>query len=85
MRQGTAFLTFANVNPPESTMEGFSMRTRSQLQTLWGWEHYGSACLAASGPGQLIIIDGAIDSENYQQILRRNVRTCDTHTDSILG
>lgn len=33
------------------------------------------ACFAASGPGQLAIIDGTINSELYQQILKDNIRT----------
>uniref|UniRef100_A0A9J7Y0N0 Uncharacterized protein n=1 Tax=Cyprinus carpio carpio TaxID=630221 RepID=A0A9J7Y0N0_CYPCA len=32
-------------------------------------------CFAASGPGQLAIIDGTMNSELYQQILKENVRT----------
>uniref|UniRef100_A0A3Q0R1C2 Uncharacterized protein n=1 Tax=Amphilophus citrinellus TaxID=61819 RepID=A0A3Q0R1C2_AMPCI len=41
-------------------------------------EHGGGGCVmdsAVSGPGKLIIINGAIDSENYQQILKENVTT----------
>ncbi len=32
------------------------------------------ACFAASGPGQPDIIDGTMNSELYQQILKENVR-----------
>ncbi len=32
------------------------------------------ACFAVSGPGRLAIIDGIINSELYQQILKENVR-----------
>ncbi|KAF7645375.1 hypothetical protein LDENG_00205850 [Lucifuga dentata] len=32
------------------------------------------ACLAASGPGPLAIIDGTMNSQLYQQILQENVR-----------
>ena len=31
-------------------------------------------CLAASGPGQLALIDGKINSQVYQDILQENVR-----------
>ncbi len=31
------------------------------------------ACFAASGPGWLAIIDGTMNSESYQQILKENV------------
>ncbi len=33
------------------------------------------ACFAASWPGQPAIIDGTMNSELYQQILKENVRT----------
>ncbi len=33
------------------------------------------ACFAASWPGQPAIIDGTINSELYQQIIKENVRT----------
>ncbi len=33
------------------------------------------ACVAASWPGQPAVIDGTMDSELYQQILKENVRT----------
>ncbi len=33
------------------------------------------ACFAASGPGQPAIIDGTMNSELYQQILKEGVRT----------
>uniref|UniRef100_A0A8C4TBF5 Transposase n=1 Tax=Erpetoichthys calabaricus TaxID=27687 RepID=A0A8C4TBF5_ERPCA len=33
------------------------------------------ACFAASGPGQLAFIDGTMNSELYQRILKENVRT----------
>ncbi len=33
------------------------------------------ACFAASGPGQLAIIDGTMNSELYHQFLKENVRT----------
>ena len=33
------------------------------------------ACFAASGPGRLAIIDGTMNSELYQRILKENVRT----------
>ncbi len=33
------------------------------------------ACFAASGPGLLAIIDGTMNSELYQQILKENIRT----------
>ena len=32
------------------------------------------ACFVASSPGQLAIIDGAMNSEAYQQILQENVK-----------
>ncbi len=33
------------------------------------------ACFAASWPGQPAIIDGTMNSELYQQIIKKNVRT----------
>ncbi len=33
------------------------------------------ACFAASWPGQPAIIDGTMNSELYQQILKENIRT----------
>ncbi len=33
------------------------------------------ACFATSGPGRLAIIDGTMNSELYQQILKENIRT----------
>ncbi len=33
------------------------------------------ASFAASGPGRLAIIDGTMNSELYQQILKENIRT----------
>ena len=33
------------------------------------------ACFAAFGQGQLAVIDGTMDSDLYQQILKKNVRT----------
>ncbi len=33
------------------------------------------ACFSASWPGQPAIIDGTMDSELYQQILKENLRT----------
>ncbi len=40
------------------------------------------ACFAASWPGQPAIIDGTMNSELYQQILKENVRTSVLRTES---
>lgn len=37
----------------------------------WGWQFHGLVCFAASGPGQVAIIVGTMNSELYQQTLQR--------------
>uniref|UniRef100_A0A3Q1JIP2 Tc1-like transposase DDE domain-containing protein n=1 Tax=Anabas testudineus TaxID=64144 RepID=A0A3Q1JIP2_ANATE len=37
-------------------------------------QHLIWSCFAASGPGQIVVIDGKINSRVYQDILQENVR-----------
>ena len=37
--------------------------------------HQPWVCVAASGPGRLAIIDGTMNPEFYQQVLKGNLRT----------
>jgi hypothetical protein len=40
---------------------------------VWWREHFGLGCFAATGPGQIAIIDGKMNSHVYQDILQENV------------
>ncbi len=62
-------------------MFGEKKHTAFQLKNLIPSVKHGGgsfmawACFAASWPGQPAIIDGTMNSELYQQILKENVRT----------
>ncbi len=52
-----------------------SLRILSHLWNTVGVVTWLGPVFAASWPGQPAIIDGTMDSELYQQILKENIRT----------
>ncbi len=61
---------FGEKNTLHSSLRIFIPSVKHGGGTIMAW-----ACFTASWPGQPAIIDGAMNSELYQQILKENVRT----------